>query len=53
VLIAVNGPTPVINLFKDIGETGNFDSSFKNIYGISWSDAKSFVAKAIFGMVNL
>jgi hypothetical protein len=53
VLIAVNGPTPVVNLFKDVSQTGNFDSSFKNVYGVSWSDAKPLVAKAIFGMVNI
>jgi len=53
VLVAVNGPTPVMNLFKDLSQTGNFDSSFKNVYGVSWSDAKPLVAKAIFGMVNI
>ena len=53
VLVAVNGPTPVVNLFKDLSQTGNFDSSFKNVYGVSWSDAKPLVAKAIFGMVNI
>ena len=52
VLIAVNGPTPVMSLFKDMSVTGNFDISFKNVYGISWSDAKPLVAKAIFGIVN-
>jgi hypothetical protein len=53
VLIAVKGPTPVMNLFNDISQTGNFDSSFKNIYGVSWTDARPLVAKAIFGMVNI
>ena len=53
VLVAFNGPTPVMNLFKDLSQTGNFDSSFKNVYGVSWSDAKPLVAKAIFGMVNI
>ena len=52
VLIAINGPAPVMALFKDMNETGNLDSSFKNIYGISWSDAKPYIARAIFGMVN-
>ena len=52
VLIAFNGPDPVIALFKDMSVTGNLDTSFKNIYGISWSDAKPLVAKAIYGMVN-
>jgi hypothetical protein len=53
VLIAVKGPTPVMNLFNDISQTGNFDYSFKNIYGVSWTDAKPLVAKAILGMVNI
>ena len=53
VLIALKGPTPVMNLFRDISQTGNFDSSFKNIYGVSWADAKPLFAKAIFGMVNI
>ena len=52
VLIAINGPDPVMGLFKNMSETGNLDTSFKNIYGISWSDAKPYVAKAIYGMVN-
>jgi hypothetical protein len=52
VLIAINGPDPVMGLFKDMSLTGNFDTSFKNIYGISWSDAKPYVAKGIFGIVN-
>jgi hypothetical protein len=52
VLIAINGPDPVMALFEDMSLTGNFDTSFKNIYGISWSDAKPLVAKAIYGMVN-
>ena len=52
VLIAINGPAPVMSLFKDMSLTENFDTSFKNIYGISWSDAKPLVAKAIYGMVN-
>jgi len=52
VLIAVKGPTPVMDLFKDVSQTGNFDSSFKNIYGVSWTYAKPLIAKAIFEMVN-
>jgi hypothetical protein len=52
VLVAIKGPAPVMALFKDMGETGNLDSSFKNIYGISWSNAKPYLAKAIFELVN-
>ena len=52
VLIAMNGPAPVLDLFKDMSVTGNLDISFKNIYGATWSEAKPYVAKAIFGMVN-
>jgi hypothetical protein len=52
VLIAINGPAHVMALFKDMSVTGNLDSSFKNIYGISWSEAKPNVARAIFGIVN-
>jgi len=52
VLIALKGPTNTMDLFRDLSTTGNFDLSFKNVYGISWTEAKPFVAKAILGMVN-
>ena len=48
VLIAIKGPASVIDLFTDFAKVGDFDVSFKNIYGITWTEAEPLVAQAIY-----
>ena len=48
ILIALKGPASVMNLFADFVKTSNFDESFKNIYGTTWSKAEPLIAESIY-----
>jgi hypothetical protein len=37
-----------MNLFAEFVKTGNYDQSFKNIYGITWTEAQPLVSQAIY-----
>ena len=52
VLIAIRGPASVIDLYTDFAKVGDFDESFKNIYGITWSEAEPLVAQSIYQSIN-
>ena len=51
-LIAVKDPESILLLMKDIAKTHNFNTSFRNIYGITWTDAEPLVAEAIYKMTR-
>ena len=52
VLIAIKDPASILNLYKDFAVTGDFDASFKNVYGVSWSFAEPYVSETVFKMIN-
>ena len=52
VLIAMKGPTSVINLYTEFAKIGDFDQAFKNIFGITWTQAHPYVAQATYESVN-
>jgi len=52
VFIAIKGPASVIDLYTDFAKVGDFDKSFKNIYGITWSEAEPLVAQSIYQSIS-
>ena len=51
-LIAIKGPASVIDLYTDFAKVGDFDKSFKNTYGITWTEAEPLVAQAIYKSIS-
>ena len=51
-LIAIKGPDAIINLYSDFASTQDFDTSFKNIFGITWTEAEPYVSEAIYKFVQ-
>ena len=52
ILVALKGPASVINLFAEFVKISDFDQSFKNIYGITWTEAEPLVAQSIYEEIN-
>ena len=52
VLVALKGPSSLILLYRDYVETNDFDKSFENIYGMPWSEAKPYVARALYKLAR-
>lgn len=52
VLIAIKGPAIIINLYADFAKTRDFDLSFKNLFGVTWSEVEPVVATAIYKFVQ-
>ncbi|NCV35199.1 MAG: hypothetical protein EBW66_06415, partial [Actinobacteria bacterium] len=48
ILVAMKGPSVLIDLYFDLSQTQNFDLSFKNTFGVTWTEAKPDVAYAIY-----
>lgn len=47
-LIALKGPYSIIKLNSEYLKTGNFEISFKNIFGMSWKEAQPLISEAAF-----
>lgn len=52
VLIAMKGPSVVMDLYSDFSKTRDFDVSFKNIFGVTWTEVEPEVATAIYNFVQ-
>ena len=52
ILIAIKGPSSIIDLYYDFATTQNFDLSFKNVYGVSWSYAKPRISFAVYKFIQ-
>lgn len=52
ILIALEGPESIINLYGEYVRTRDFDQSFKNIYGTSWNEAYPILSKATWGVIE-
>ena len=48
ILIAMKGPSVIIDLYSDLAKTQDFELSFKNIFGVTWTEAKPNIAFAIY-----
>ena len=51
-LIAIKGPSSIIDLYADFSHTQNFEVSFTHIYGVSWSYAKPKIAFALYKFIQ-
>jgi hypothetical protein len=52
ILVALRGPDSIINLYGDYLETGDFDESFANIYGTSWTQAYPILSKVTYDVIE-
>jgi hypothetical protein len=52
ILIAIKGPSSIIDLYYDFSKTQNFELSFKNVYGVSWSYAKPKISFAVYKFIQ-
>ena len=52
VLIAVGSPSDLLNLYSEYQITQDFDKAFKNIYGVSWTEAEPLIATAIYRFIQ-
>jgi hypothetical protein len=46
-LVAIGGPQATMALFALGAEGQNFPTAFKNVYGISWSEASTILSKVL------
>ena len=52
ILVALKGPSSLIQIYRDYVETKDFDKSFENIYGMPWSEAKPYVAQILYKLAR-
>jgi hypothetical protein len=52
ILIALKGPESIINLYGDYLKTRDFDKSFANIYGTSWTQAYPILSTVTFDVIE-
>jgi hypothetical protein len=52
VLVSLKGPSSLMNLFVSMGNGQNFETAFKNEFGMSWSEAVPFLSTAISGQLQ-
>ena len=48
ILVALKGPTAILEIWSDFIQTKDFNKSFKNIFGISWNEAQPYISEAIY-----
>lgn len=46
-LVAIKGPESIIEFYEQISKKIGFENAFKNVYGISYSDAIPIIAKTV------
>ena len=51
-LIALKGPSAIIELNKDYLATGSFETSFRNIFGMPWVEAQPYFSNAAFSLIK-
>lgn len=51
-LIALKGPSSIIELNKDYLTTGSFETSFRNIFGMPWVEAQPYFSSAAFSLIK-
>lgn len=51
-LIALQGPDSIIKLNKDYLQTGSFEKSFNNIYGMTWAQAQPYISLAAYKLIQ-
>lgn len=47
ILIAIQGPNSIIDLYREFAQLQDFDASFKKVFGVTWTDVYPDVAFAI------
>lgn len=52
ILVALKGPSSLLQIYEDYPKTKDFDKSFENIYGISWSEARPIISEIIFKLAR-
>jgi hypothetical protein len=52
ILFALRGPESIINLYGEYLATNDFDKSFANIYGKTWTDSYPILSKATFDVIK-
>lgn len=52
ILVAMKGPESILNLYKQYLVSESFESAFKDIYGVTWSEAYPYLWKAVNESVN-
>ena len=51
-LVAIKGPESIIEFYDQMSQKIGFENAFKNVYGISYSDAIPIIAKTIAANFN-
>ena len=52
ILVSLKGPSSFMNLFVSMGNGQNFETAFKNEFGMSWSEAVPLLSTAISGQLQ-
>jgi len=52
ILVALEGPSSLMQIYRDYVDTKNFDKSFENIYGMTWSEAKPYIAEILYKLAR-
>lgn len=53
ILVAMKGPSIIIDLYTDFAQTQDFERSFRNKFGVTWSEIKSDIAYTIYKYLQL
>lgn len=48
ILVALKGPSVMLDFFEEMSEKKSFTDTFQNILGVSWNDAKPELARVIY-----
>jgi len=48
ILVALQGPSLMLDFFEEMSEKKSFTEAFQNILGVSWNDAKPELARVIY-----
>lgn len=52
ILIAIQGPNSIIDLFHEFAQSQDFDLSFKKVFGVTWSEVHEDIAFAIYQFIQ-
>ena len=52
ILVAMKGPSILIDLYADLSQTQDFDVTFKNKFGVTWKQASPDVAYAVYKYIK-
>lgn len=51
-LVALRGPESIMNIYSEYLATEDFNMAFKNIYGMTWTEARPIFSKAIYDLIQ-